>query len=324
LPSARGPEQHGAAGVPSHAGGWIGLTLAGVLGLASAGCRPAPQSEPAAEATHVPYAQRRTAHATALRIDAPSPGRYEPGLVPDGVTEVRYRSGDLELLAWLAIPPSVDHEGARAPGVVYFHGAFALGRKDVEAIRPLLEAGLVVLLPALRGENGNPGRLELLYGEVDDAVAATRFLAARPEVDAEHLYAVGHSVGGGLAALVALRPDAPVRLTASVVGLYVPETFQRWSRSESNAALVRFDPFDPHESSLRTLAGNVRDVVHPHLAYIGEDDPWFHPNAERVRAEAARWGAPVTVTRVPGDHMTCLPPALERLVAAIRADLGRG
>jgi dienelactone hydrolase len=294
--------------------------------IALLGCRPQPEPEtaPVDDAAHVPYLERRAAHATALRVDAPSTGRYEPGFVPAGMTEVRYPSGDLELLAWLAVPPSVGPEGPAAPGVVYFHGAFALGPKDAAAVQPLLDAGLVVLLPALRGENGNPGRLELLYGEVDDAVAAIRFLAARPEVDAGHLYAVGHSIGGGLAALVALRPDAPVRLTASVVGLYVPETFQRWSRSEGNAELVRFDPFDPEESSLRTLAPNVRDLVHPHLAYIGEDDVWFHPNAERVRAEAARWDKPLTVTMVPGDHMRCLPAALDRFVAAIRDDLARG
>jgi dienelactone hydrolase len=305
----------------------LGLAIAAVL----VGCRPEaatpPEAEAEAEGAYVPYLARRAAHATRLRVDAPSPAKLEPGLVPEGVSEVRYASGELELLAWLAVPRQAlptgegTAETGRAPGIVYLHGAFSLGPKDVEAVQPLVDAGFVVLMPALRGENGNPGRLELLYGEVDDAVAAVRFLAARPEVDPAHVYAVGHSIGGGLAALLALRPDAPVRLTASVGGLYVPATFERWSRSDGNAELVRFDPADPDEGSLRTLAGNVRDVVHPHLAYVGEDDPWFHPNAERVRAEAERWGAPVTVTRVPGDHMTCLPPALDRFLAAVKADL---
>jgi dienelactone hydrolase len=305
----------------------IGLAIA----TSVAGCRPAAGSTSEPTATedagpYVPFLERRAAHATALEVDSPSLGSYEPGLVPDGVTEVRYASGDLELLAWLAVPKAVEGtpQAAPAPGVVYFHGAFSLQAKDALAARPLVDAGFVVLMPALRGENGNPGRLELLYGELDDAVAAIRFLAARPEVDREHVYAVGHSIGGGLAALVALRPDAPVRLTASVGGLYVPETFVRWSRSEGNAPLIRFDPTAPHEATLRTLAGNVRDVAHPHLAYVGEDDTWFHPNAERVRAEAERWNAPVTVTMVPGDHMTCLPPGLERFVAAVRADVGGG
>lgn len=306
--------------------GWLALASCAVL----LGCRPAPA--PSSGATpgpneadaepYVPFLERRAAHQTALRVDEPSPGGFEPGLVPEGVIEVRYPSGDLELLAWLALPaaPGEPASGPR-PGLVYFHGAFALAPKDLVAVQPFLEAGFVVLLPALRGENGNPGRLELLYGELDDAVAATQWLAARPEVDAAHVYAAGHSIGGGLAALLALRPDAPVRLTASVNGIYVTETFQRWSVSKGNAALVRFDPFDPAEGSLRTLGPNVRDLAHPHLAYIGDQDTWFHPNAEAVRVEAQRWGVPLTVERVPGDHMTSLGPALERFCERMQADL---
>jgi hypothetical protein len=322
MPPATERERHGATRFPPRAGGLVGLAIVGVLCGALVGCRTATGPEPAeGEAVYVPYLERRAAHATALRLDGPSTGRFEPGSVPEGVVEVRYPSGDLELLAWLAVPPNVE---GPAPGLVYFHGAFALGPKDLEAVQPFLAAGMVVLMPALRGENGNPGRLELLYGEADDGAAAARWLAARPEVDGEHVYAVGHSIGGGLAALLALRPDAPVRLTGSVGGLYVPETFVRWSQSEGNAGLVRFDPNDPAEGSLRTLAPNVRDVVHPHHAYIGEDDPWFHPNGEVVRVQAARWGVPVTVTRVPGDHMSCLPPALAGFLAVIRADLAGG
>ena len=239
--------------------------------------------------------------------------------VPEGATVVRYRSGEHELLAWLFLPATA--EAGPVPGLLYCHGSFSLGPKDAEALRPLVDAGLAVLAPALRGENGNPGRLELLYGEVDDAIAAAQWLAARPEVDAEHLYAVGHSIGGGVVAMLALHPEAPVRLTASVGGIYVPQTFQRWSRSEANAGLVRFDPFDPAEGTLRTLGPNLRDLAHPHHAYIGDEDTWFHPNAAAVEADARRFGVPFTLERVPGDHMSCLAPALERFVARIEADL---
>lgn len=295
-----------------------------------AGCRPAESSTPpptgtladptAPEGSYLPFLERKTVHVTELRTDAPSPGRFEEGFVPQGATAVRYPSGEHELLAWLFLPPDADADQP-VPGLVYLHGAFSLGPKDAAAIRPFVDAGLAVLTPALRGENGNPGRLELLYGEVDDAVAATQWLAAHPRVDGEHVYAVGHSIGGGVAALLALHPEAPVRLTGSVGGLYVPETFQRWSRSKGNAGLVRFDPFDPAEGTLRTLGPNVRDLAHPHHAYVGDDDPWFHPNAEQVRAEAERFGVPLTVERVPGDHMSSLPAALERFSARIEADL---
>ncbi len=304
----------------------LALALASSCGATLVACRSPTTSEPAAaapepEAPYTPYLERRAAHVTQLRVDAPSVGRYAPGVVPKGVIEVRYPSGELELLGWLALPePARESEPAPAPGLVYFHGAFALTPKDLAAVRPFVEAGFVVLMPALRGENGNPGRLELLYGEVDDAVAAARWLAARPEVDPAHVYAAGHSIGGGVAALLALRPEAPVRLTASVGGLYVPQTFARWSASEANAELVRFDPRDADEITLRTLGPNLRDLVHPHLAYVGEGDTNFHANAEALREEAERWGVPLAVERVPGDHMSSLGPALERLLPRFQAD----
>ncbi|MEM7152227.1 MAG: prolyl oligopeptidase family serine peptidase [Myxococcota bacterium] len=288
----------------------------------AAACRPAPSPESSSASAsadaYVPYLERKSGHETQLRIDGPSRGRYEPGFVPEGAQSVQYPSGEHELLAWYAAPP--DASGPR-PALIYFHGDFSLAAHDFEAVRPFLDAGLVVMTPALRGENGNPGRLELLYGEIDDAAAAADWLAAQPEVDPEHIYAVGHSIGGAVSAMLALYPEAPLRFTASVGGIYVPETFQRWSSSKSNAALVRFDAFDPMEGNLRTLGPNVRDLVHSHHAYIGEGDSWFHPNAESVQAEADRWGRPFTMEYVAGDHMSSLQPALERFLGRVQADL---
>ena len=298
--------------------GRVVLSLCALL----AACRPTPSSESSsATATaeaYVPYLERKASHQTKLRVDAPSSRRFEAGFVPEGAQEVRYRSGEHELLAWLAVPENT--MGPR-PALIYFHGDFALAGHDFEAVRPFLDAGLVVMTPALRGENGNPGRLELLYGEIDDAAAAVEWLAARPEVDPQRIYAVGHSIGGAVSAMLALYPDTPLRFTASVGGIYVPETFQRWSRSRSNEELVRFDAFDPMEGNLRTLGPNARDLVHAHHAYIGEGDTWFHPNAEAVLAEAKRWDRPFTMEYIAGDHMSSLEPALQRFLVRVQADL---
>lgn len=297
--------------------------IVAAMALTLAGCRPAPSPQRSSEdsaAAYVPFAERKADHQTRLRFDAPSTGRFEQGFVPSGATAVRYPSGEHGMLAWLWLPDAA--KDGPVPGLVYLHGAFALAPKDAAAVQPFVDAGLAVLTPALRGENGNPGRLELLYGEVDDAVAAVQWLAARPEVDSEHVYAIGHSIGGGVAAMLALHPEAPLRLTGSVGGIYVPQTFVRWSRSKGNADLVRFDPNDPDEGSLRTLGPNVRDLVHPHHAYIGEDDAWFHPNAQALSEQAQRWDRPVWVHRIPGDHMSSLRPALAAFLERIEADLG--
>ena len=94
----------------------------------------------------------------------------------------------------------------------------------------------------------------------------------------------------------------------------MPETFERWSKTAHNGPLVRFDPTDPAEGRLRTLVGNLQDLARPHLAYVGTDDRWFHPNATRLLEEARRSGAPLTVEYVEGDHMRSLVPAYARIL----------
>ena len=208
---------------------------------------------------------------------------------------------------WLAVPPEAGPNRGPRRGIVWLHGNFAADAEQFDGLGDAFPPhDFAVFIPSWRGENGNPGERELLLGELDDAVAAVRWFAARPEVDADDLVALGHSVGGALAALLALLPDVPLRETASVGGIYVPETFQRWVKTRHNGPLVRFDPHDPAEGRLRTLAGNVPDLLRPHVAYVGHDDPWFHPNTERMRAAAAEHGAPFEAVYVEGDHMSSL------------------
>lgn len=216
---------------------------------------------------------------------------------------------------WLALP-----EGSGPfPGLVWLHGAFAASAKQFEPLGSAFPPpDFAVFVPTWRGENANPGTRELLAGELDDAAAAVRWFSKSPGVDASRVFALGHSVGGALSALLALLPGLPLRETASVGGIYVPETFARWAKTPHNGPLVRFDARDPDEGRLRTLAGNVPDLVRPHVAYVGEDDPWFHPNLEQMKAAAARSGAPFEAVCVAGDHMGSLLEGYARYLARIR------
>jgi hypothetical protein len=49
----------------------------------------------------------------------------------------------------------------------------SLGNGDLHDVQPFIDAGWTVLAPTYRGENGNPGTIELWLGEVQDA-ASTR------------------------------------------------------------------------------------------------------------------------------------------------------
>lgn len=204
---------------------------------------------------------------------------------------------------WVHMPAS----SKPVAGLVWLHGAFAASAAQFEPLGDAFPpSDMAVFIPSWRGENGNPGERELLAGELDDAMAAVAWFSTQPGIDRTRLVALGHSVGGALAALLALMPDVPLRETASVGGIYVPETFQRWSKTKHNGPLVRFDPHDPIEGRLRTLAGNVPDLVRPHVAYVGDGDTWFHPNVERMRQAAAESGAPFDAEYVGGDHMSSL------------------
>lgn len=255
-----------------------------------------------------PYLDRRSAHETQLSAHTPSPAKGAPlTSAPPGAVTVTYTSGELGLQAWVGYP---SRAGSK-PALIYFHGDFAIGPDDFEAVRPFLDAGFLVMTPSLRGENGNPGDFELLWGEVDDARAAVEWVASQPGVDRNRIYAFGHSIGGGIAAMLSLYPELPLRATGSCGGIYVPETFGRWANSESNAELVRFDASDPRETTLRVLGPNLPWMVHPHLAYVGDDDKWFITNAEALQARAWEQGQPFEMIRVPGDHMGSLAPSLE-------------
>jgi dienelactone hydrolase len=292
------------------------------LGVGAAGCRAKPSEDPEADAVgpREPYLARRHAHETKLHEHGPSPASFEEFQPPRGVTQIRYPSDELELTAWFAAPLGVSGSHA-APALVYFHGDFAFGPDDFEMVRPFLDAGYVIMTPMLRGENGNPGDFELLWGEVDDARAAIEWVAKQPMVDRRRIYAFGHSVGGAIAAMLSLYPALPLRSSGSCGGIYMPETFGRWAGSSQNAELVRFDPEDPNETELRVLGPNLPWMVHSHVAYVGEDDPWFVDNASALERRAWELGKPFEKVVVPGDHMGSLEPALAAFLELTRRDV---
>jgi dipeptidyl aminopeptidase/acylaminoacyl peptidase len=253
------------------------------------------------------FAERRARHHTVLTKHGPSPQEYDPNSVPDDVAVIRYRSGDLELAAWYGHPPG----DALAPALVYFHGGFAMDASDFDVVRPFLEAGFAVLVPAFRGENGNPGEFEMYYGEVDDARAAVAWLRSHAGVDADHVFAFGHSAGGVIAALISFYPDTGLLLTGSAGGLYDVDVLRD--------AKAPFDTSDSEETTLRVPAPNADQFRVPHLAYVGKEDRWATRGAAKARKLAERAGAPLTIEALPGDHFTSLPEAVSRFLAAARA-----
>lgn len=106
---------------------------------------------------------------------------------------------------------TVPEQKSRVPAIIWISGGdTAIGnfwspqpRSNDQSAAAFREAGMAVFYPAVRGLNGNPGQVESYFGELDDLVAATRWLKSQPYIDPERVYLGGHSSGGTMALLAA-------------------------------------------------------------------------------------------------------------------------
>lgn len=300
----------------------VGLVLAGCGAPSNHGLTPKPLLDEDAYASeevvspYVSYAARTATFRT--RLHGPGPAPESVDATPPGAREVRYASEVGALRGWYARPAG--SSARRLPLVVYLHNDFSLRADAWDNARPFLDAGYALFLPGLRGEDGGPGQREVLLGEVRDAKSAVAWGRAQPEHEPRCVNVVGHSIGGGIAALLSLHADAGVRRTASIGGIYRAHTFHAWARRESTRGIVRFDVDDPREVVARLLLPNIRDVVVPHIAYAGTGDDWDDRYAALAAARARKFGAPVEHVGVPGDHMSSVRAAVTDFLRRLRAD----
>jgi dienelactone hydrolase len=302
----------------------IALGVACACASAPSGTDAAPDPDAAVEA---PWEGMRARAAKLVRQGpAPlAPSSLTLPSAPDVVLErARVPAGDLALLAVVArpltAPRTSDTPAEKLPGVVLFHGDFGLTSDQLEHAVTVARRGFVVLMPTLRGENGNGGAFELLRGEVEDARAAVRFLAAEPDVDVDRLYALGHSMGGGLATLLAIDGDVPLRLVASVNGVFAPSTFIAWHKEDPRR--VPFDLSDPIELQVRALIPFAHQVKLPLVLYAGKSDATALTRAKTAYTRAIAAARPVELVELDGDHMSALAPALADFIQRIEKDAG--
>lgn len=294
------------------------LLATGLLAASGVGRAGAQSPAPAAPLPPGPlpleeydFLAERRARPTRLLRPRPSPQAWAREPVPAGAQRITYRSGGRTFWGLLGLPPR-PAGAAPVPALVYAHGGFAFTNADYEWLRPLIAKGWAVFTPTWRGENGNPGFFEFMYGEVDDLGAAVRRLLEEPAVDRNRIHVFGHSVGGGLSDLLALFPEQPIRASASAGGLYFPDDIV----PDPRAPL--FPPDDIWERRLRTMVPSAKQLVRRHLAILGQQEP-LAPQAEAINAQARAAGSPLSVAVVPGDHETARQPALDFFLARVEA-----
>ena len=252
---------------------------------------------------------------TNLLTRGEAPQAWESDTTPEdpNVSLITYPSGDFQLKARLWMPKKVKD---KHPVLIYLHPGHALEELALKDVEHFHKNDYIVMCPSFRGENGNAGYYELMFGEVDDAVAATRWIAQQENVDANQIHVFGYGVGGGIAALMALRDDAQVQTTASCGGLYQDSAFQKWPNN------VPFNVHNRWERRSRVLLGRINEMKLKHIAYIGNSDAAFKDSTSAAKKEVSMLQNPRLVIRpVNGDHASSLRNAVREFETYIHKRL---
>lgn len=201
-----------------------------------------------------------------------------------------------------------------SPTIVVIHGGFAMSGPRYNQDH-FIRAGYNVFMPTFRGANGNPGFFEFMLGEADDAAAAIKEIAKDPQIDPTKIYVFGHSVGGAISALLALRDDLPVRMTASSGGLYPRNVFRDWWSDDAP-----FDRSEPIEAEMRLMMHHADELKIKHIGYLGQEDSvtygfidsYGYPPFEGVHL--------LEIYSPPGDHMDAWTPSIQHFILLIEKD----
>ncbi len=276
-----------------------------LLACGALGCKA---SAPEAPAAGPDYAKARGEFRTKLKWRGPSPQEGEPIADVPGTRRVEYRSAGHALTAFVSPAP----EGTPRPAVLFLHGGFAFGAEDWDMTRPFQDAGFVVMMPLLRGENGQPGTFSFFYDEVEDVLAAAEALASQPGVDPKRVYVTGHSVGGTLAPPTA-QASPRYRAASALTG-----SPDQVSIAEGREDILPFNPEDSREFEMRSPLSFATSLKCPTRLYFGSEEPYFAVPSRQLAIRARKAGLDVAAQQLQGDHFSAVPEGIQRSIAFFR------
>jgi dienelactone hydrolase len=190
--------------------------------------------------------------------------------------EVRFRSGDVELAGTLILPPGTGPH----PAVVFTHGSGAEGRwANRYLARRLARAGFAALVWDKRGvgESGGEWSEAGFEDQAGDAAAAVALLRSRPEIDPGRVGIHGHSQGGTIAPLAAVRARADFLIASAASGLPMADV-----EIYSIGNFVGISTLPPAEAAL--ARAYVEALVE--VAYGGGSQSELDAAADRARGYA--------------------------------------
>ena len=242
---------------------------------------------------------------------APAPGAQPP---PEGLVPHEFASSDgLTIYGHLSLPPG---PGPHPAVVVCTSGVGGALDDEGRYVRvgehaPLRAAGFAVFTVDQRGTPGHGAdygaRVEMGGSDIDDLLAAARYLAGFPDIDPARLSILGTSRGAASALLALARDPAPWHRAALLMGPYDPALLVEAERVRPGTLLPAdtkvnwgalgeyFADLDGHP--IRRLEA----VRTPLLVVHGEDDEMI-PVAQAVHLvdRAYELGLPARLITVPG------------------------
>lgn len=252
------------------------------------------------------FATDRAAFHTRLVVIGPSPQPGKMPRAPRDVREIVYLSDNLRLKAWVGMPKNAP---ARMPVVIFLHGGFAFAAEDFDMARPYLAVGYALVMPLVRGEDGQPGHFTMFYDEVTDMLAIADYVRRQPYADPARIYLAGHSAGGTLAMLAGMASSG-FRAVASFSGS--PEQIA----AESRSRILPFDRGNPLEFELRSPLAYASSLKSPTRLFYGSEE---RGSTRTMASLAQRAGLDVEAVEVPGDHFSAVPEEIQRSIAFFRA-----
>lgn len=247
------------------------------------------------------YAKERHRFRTDLLKKGPAPDNYEPLIAPSGADQIFYRSGfggELELVAWVS---RYERAPKPKPAVLFLHGGNAIGQGHWMLMKPYIEAGYIVMIPTMRGENGQKGNFSGFYDEVADVLAAADRLRHLPGVDRHRLFIAGHSIGGTLAMLAAMSTR---RFRAATPISGNPDAFAFFDRYPQD---IRFDTKNPREFQMRSPICYAHSFKCPMKVMHGTEEVHFDTRVGLLAKRAIAGGVKMEVATVQGNHTSALP-----------------
>ncbi|NTG85511.1 alpha/beta fold hydrolase [Agrobacterium rhizogenes] len=254
------------------------------------------------------YAKERRKFRTDLISKGPAPDKYEPLVAPLGADQIFYRSGlggELELVAWVS---RYERTPKPRPAVLFLHGGNAIGQGHWLLAKAYIDAGYVLMIPSMRGENGQKGNFSGFYDEVADVLAASDRLRHLPGVDPHRLFLAGHSVGGTLAMLTAMSTKR-FRAVAPISGN--PDAFAFFHRYPED---IRFNAKNPREFQMRSPLCYAHSFKSPVKVMHGTEESHFDGRAALLAKRAIAGGVKIEVATVQGNHTSALPAEIEQSI----------